>query len=285
MSLYLTDADLIRPTPLTDKCISLDLDETLLNSIENLTFIKDINIYRNPKALTLRNRVYKLSLTDVVNEKGLGVVSELAGIIRPHLREFLLFLFSYFKVVCVWSAGQTEYVHSICKIIFEGLPQPHIIFSFPQCKKDKGRIEKPLKYMYSVPGLDLLMNPKNTFIIDDRLDTFKEVNLNNGVVIPVFRPEFTLTGLLKNENALQQLILWFMKAEVVSCSDVRALNKDDIFNLDLQEEIIIEYRDIFTYTGYFKNGEYIIDDPKIVNDRYVSIAEVDLNDSVISYSM
>jgi hypothetical protein len=260
MSLFITDNDLIPDFPLTDKCISLDLDETLLNSIENIEFISKLKIYRDPKALKLRNRVYKLKLQDVLNERGLGVVTELAGIIRPHLREFLLFLFSYFKIVCVWSAGQTDYVHAICDIIFEGLPQPHIIFSYPQCKKDSGRIEKPLKYMFSIPELMDKMNFKNTFIIDDREDTFRDVNFYNGIVVPEFRPTFTLNGLLNNENSLQQLIAWFMKPEVINCTDVQTLDKSDIFTKPLDTDITIEYVGVFRYNGYFENNTYMIVD-------------------------
>ena len=244
--------------------------------------IPDISL---TKALPLRNRVYKLTLQDVINERGLGVITELAGIIRPHLREFLLFLFSYFKIVCVWSAGQTDYVHAICDIIFEGLPQPHIIFSYPQCKKDSGRIEKPLKYMFSIPNLDDKMNYTNTFIIDDREDTFRDVNFHNGIVVPDFRPTFTLDGLLNNENSLQQLIIWLMKPEVINCTDIRTLDKSKIFVKPLEENMTIQYVGVFKYNGYFENNTYIITDEFADESIYTDISNINLKDDNINKNL
>ena len=83
---------LIPKKSLTDKAIILDLDETCIHTAED---DKSMNksICDNPN---LDGDVYTLTL-DAGKLKMWGTK-------RPHLDEFLLFCFSYFKHVCVWSA-------------------------------------------------------------------------------------------------------------------------------------------------------------------------------------
>src|SRR5665647_1412809 len=99
MSLYYTEEDQIPEFSLTDKCIELDIDESLLHSWESIEFFERLKIFSNAKALPIRNKVYALELEDVVTEEGSGVITELVGILRPHLREFIIFCFSYFRLV------------------------------------------------------------------------------------------------------------------------------------------------------------------------------------------
>jgi hypothetical protein len=235
-SFYKTDVDLIPPVSLTDKCLVLDLDETLVHTLEKVEWIKKLKIYSDPNAYTLRNRTYKLRLEDIVDEKGEGVISELAGILRPHLREFVIFAFFYFKVVCVWSAGKQKYVHEIARIIFGDISHPNLIFSFNECKEGPKGIEKPLEYIFNVPGLIEYMNLKNTFIIDDRIDCFV-ANPNNGIVIPAYDPVFTVKGLQVEDNALVQLMIWFLQPEVIYSRDIRNLDKTNIFKEKLNTVI------------------------------------------------
>ena len=61
MSLYVLEEDLIPENPLTDKCIVLDLDETLVHTEEYVEWLRDLNIYKDPNAYVLRNRIYKLN--------------------------------------------------------------------------------------------------------------------------------------------------------------------------------------------------------------------------------
>lgn len=239
MSIYA--ADLLDLNPLTNKCLVLDLDETLVHTLEVTKWIKNLKIYKDSKALDLRDRVYKLTLEDVVSEKGEGILSELAGILRPYLKDFILFAFMYFKLVCVWSAGQTKYVHQIVRIIFNDTKEPNLIFSYPDCKQSIKGIEKPLEYMFNIPGIDKHMNIKNTFVIDDRKDTFMDVNPGNGIVIPEFKPEFTLSGLHVENNALIQLMVWLCTDQVVESTDVRTLDKTNIFKFPLTDIILFDY--------------------------------------------
>jgi hypothetical protein len=240
MSLYAAHSDYLNFDPLTDKCLVLDLDETLVHTLETIDWIRELGIYKNSEALALRNRVYKLSLDDVVDEMGTGVLSELAGILRPHLHDFITFSFMYFRIVCVWSAGQRKYVHEIVRLVFAHMREPHLIFSFDDCKHTE-RIEKPLEYMFNVPGIDKYMNAKNTFVLDDKFETFNRVNPHNGVVIPIYSPLFTISGLLTEENALLQFMVWLCTPEVVDCKDVRTLNKNGIFKYDLRVNIEFDY--------------------------------------------
>jgi len=237
MSLYHVSTDDIPENPLTDKCIVLDLDETLVHSYEEADFFENLKIFSNPKALHLRNRVYGMILEDVVTEPGSGVETELVGILRPHAREFLIFCLSYFRIVCIWSAGKRLYVEEIVRILFGGLPQPNLIFAWDECEKGKGRIEKPLSKMFIIEGLENIMRADNTFVIDDRKDTFMEVNLNNGIVIPPYTPESSLKGFAVNDNSLIQLMNWFSKPEVIYSKDVRTLDKTNIFKLPLTKEL------------------------------------------------
>ena len=171
---------------------------------------------------------------------GEGVISELAGILRPHLKSFILFCYMYFKIVAIWSAGKKKYVHEIVRLVFADTKEPNLIFS-RECSEDKGRIEKPLQYMFNVPFISNYMNLKNTLVIDDRLDTFMDVNLKNGIVIPEFKPTFTLKGLMSENNALAQLMIWLCQSEVANSTDVRLLDKSNIFKLPLDQPINFDF--------------------------------------------
>lgn len=229
MSLYEIEFENLPDQSLTDKAIVLDLDETLVHTFESTEWIKTQKIFTDPQQYPLKNRVYKLSIDDVVNELGEGVLHELAGVLRPHLMEFILFLFFYFRVVCVWSAGKQKYVHEIVRLIFRQSREPHLIFSYNDCKMGIDGIEKPLEYMYNIPGINKLMNAKNTFVIDDRNDTFVKANPGNAILIPEYKPE--TWGLKGEDNSLIQLINWFCRDEVINSEDVRLLDKSNVFKL------------------------------------------------------
>jgi TFIIF-interacting CTD phosphatase-like protein len=241
MSLYTTEVDLLDFDSLTNKCLVLDIDETLVHTLEQISWIKDLKIYKDSKAFPLRDRVYKLNLDDVVSERGEGVLSELAGILRPHLKDFILFAFLYFKIVCIWSAGKQKYVHQLVKIMFKDTKEPNLIFTYNDCKQGVDKIEKPLEYMFNIPGINKYMNLKNTFVIDDRKDTFMDVNPGNGIVIPEYRPDFNIKGLIKENNALIQLMIWFCQSEVVESTDVRTIDKTNIFKYDLDVLISFDF--------------------------------------------
>lgn len=231
--MYRTLVDMIPDQPRTDKCLVLDLDETLVHTSEEPHKLRELGIFSDPKLLDLRYRTYHLKLDDVVEKRGTGVRTELWGVERPHLREFLLFALGYFRVVAIWSAGQLKYVESIADRIFRDLKPPSVIYSWSQCRNDNGMLEKPLRQMFDDQTLAQagasLMKPENTLVVDDRLTTFANVNPENGILIPGYSPSPTISDLMRDDQALLQLIRWLSQPEVMSAPDVRILDKSRIF--------------------------------------------------------
>jgi len=228
--IYSSIFDEIPNTALTDKCIVLDLDETLVHSCEDIDVLKQMGLLRNPQLIDLRKRTYRLNLDDVLTPKGQGIRSDIWGITRPHLNEFLAFCFSYFRIVAVWSAGQPKYVESICDFIFRDLRRPHIIYSWPDCEKVP-HIEKPLQKMIeSEPAVAKYMNLSNTFVIDDKHSTFAKVNPKNAILIPRYEPALTVDAFREDEPSLMELKQWFSRPEVTKSKDIRTLDKSKIFS-------------------------------------------------------
>lgn len=247
MAIYRTLRNSLPSTSLTDHCIVLDLDETLVHTFDGMNSLKNLDLLNNPNLLHIRKRAYTIC------SRNIGVcdsnTAELWGIRRPNLTEFLVFCFSYFKVVAVWSAGTKAYVESIVNIIFRDIRPPHVVFSRGDCEEidsktgarlnkangevvgesHNGIIIKPLsKMISSVPGLSKYMNLNNTFILDDRASTFLE-NPNNGILIPPYEPYPDIRSLETDDGVLLKLGNWFMNREVIASSDVTKLDKINIF--------------------------------------------------------
>jgi hypothetical protein len=245
MPIYQTLVELISEHSLTDKCISLDIDNTLLYSNDDTQIIEDggqtwiakLNVYHNTKLIGIRNRVYQVKMVDVVTPQGAGEATYMSGILRPDAREFMAFCFSYFRIVNFWSAGKRKYVHEMVKILCADLPhQPNLIFSWDQCKLVNGDVEKPLELMFKIPGLENLMSLNNTYALDDRKST-ADPNPDNLIQIPEFIPDFTIAGLTKNDNALRQLMHWLTIPEVMHCKDIRTLEKQYEINNTIKSNI------------------------------------------------
>jgi TFIIF-interacting CTD phosphatase-like protein len=228
MGIYRCVRDTIPSTSTTDKCIVLDLDETLIHTSERISQLEKLEILTDPSLFHLRERVYILEIDDVVDKPGMGNTSVLWGIKRPGLHEFLLFCFQHFRIVAVWSAGKARYVEAICQEIFKDLCDPHIIFTWDHCETGDDYLEKPLQKMIEEFN-DPRMTIKNTVAIDDRKSTFSDVNPENGILIPAYDPVMNVKKISKNEKSLSQLQEWFKNPEFVNTHDVRELNKSNIF--------------------------------------------------------
>ena len=248
---------------LTNKCIVLDLDETLVHtSDKNLTELRSLRIMSNPETIDLRNRVYELNLDDAASlKRGQGIKTELWGIIRPHVKEFLIFCFSYFKVVAVWSAGKKKYVEAIVDFLFRDIKRPHIIYHRGHChERSANQHTKPLEKMIkSEPGLNKYMSLENTFIIDDRESVFINENPGNGIQIPAYNPAFNVISLRSDDIALKQLATWLLRPEVMNSSDVRTLSKKNIFNT----VVTVDFPTTVDYnvTHYRTSDQEIKEDP------------------------
>lgn len=234
-TLYKTALDKIPFKALTNKCIVLDLDETLVHSNDNIDELKSLGIMTDPQLIDLRNRTYEISMDDVVYKKGQGIKTDMWGIVRPHVKEFLIACFSYFKVVAVWSAGKKKYVEAIVDFLFKDIKRPHIVYSRDECERTTDNtLTKPLEKMIKQElGLSKYMSLDNTFIIDDRTSVYEVPNPNNGIQIPAYAPAFNIRTLRNDDIALKQLMTWLLNPDVMNSTDVRNLNKSDIFNIDI----------------------------------------------------
>ncbi len=230
MSLYQNDSDQISSIPWTNHNIILDIDETLVHSENDMNKLVTLNIFNNPKYLDLRQRIYILTLDDVLSKRGTGTKNKMWGTTRPHLKEFLIFCFSYFKIVSIWSAGKERYVNSVVDNIFKHIRDPHVVYTWNECfVNDNGLITKPIQTMINnVPDLNDYMSINNTLVIDDRPSTFY-YNNRNGITIPRYHPSLTIEGLRQEDNALLKLMNWLKQPEVIFATNLLPLDKSNIF--------------------------------------------------------
>jgi TFIIF-interacting CTD phosphatase-like protein len=214
----------IREIPLTDKNIVLDLDQTLIHSHEKMDNLSRLGILRDSKFLPMRDRTYVLRFED-------GGTNW--GIVRPHAEDFLVFCFSYFKHVIVWSAGTEEYVDLVVDYLFRDIRKPDLVYSREDCTlpDDCKDLCKPLtKLIHDEPWLGL--TEKNTYFLDDMDYTFRK-NERNAIHIPGFdtttKDRLTQKSVTRDDDALKKLTTWFMKNRDVS--DVRLVDKTHIFDV------------------------------------------------------
>ena len=227
------------PLSLTDHTIVLDLDETLVHSCEDMSEYTKLNVEHNPelRELSQSNRFYHISLLDD-DKNPSSQRSDLWGITRPHLRQFLTFCFNYFDQVCIWSAGQTNYVETLIKLLLKDIQSPAVIYTNTKCMpRGDGSLQKPLlKLIDENPHLNLSL--EHTFMLDDRRTVFSDCNPSNGILIPVYDPAPDPTSLKSDDRCFQQLIRWLMLPEVIMADDIRMLDKSCIFrNTDLNEQM------------------------------------------------
>jgi hypothetical protein len=214
----------------TDKCISFDLDLTLVNTFTDIESIGKLNVF-NGKNRALRQRIYTLDLHDVVNDPGEGVYSRMWGAYRPGWQKFYLFCQRYFKSIIVWSAGQPKYVDAVVDILFTDPNfQPIVIYNWTHCKRvGDYTIHKPLKMLYEDPRTADIVSPEKIFALDDREDTFS-LNKGNGILIPAYEIKPRESHIMKDDTRLTELEKWFSQEKVANCKDVRLLDKTTIFS-------------------------------------------------------
>lgn len=233
-TLYHVVADTIPATSITDKCIVLDLDQTLIATQDKDSMDLLSGIISNPKLLSLRKRVYHFTIEDY-ETPGIGTKYDFWGVTRPHINDFLIFCFSYFKVVAIWSAGKRPYVEAIVDYLFKDLPQPHVVFTHDDVEVDSQgtTVIKPLtKMIESNPVLRRNMSLQNTLALDDNYMTFV-LNEQNGVLIPAYEPTRSIDALSRDDPTLLQFKNWLLIYEVVNSRDVTKLDKSKIFKTPL----------------------------------------------------
>lgn len=209
---------------LSDLNIVLDLDSTLIHSYNDIKKLEELlkNINNNKKL----SRIFSFKIEEGDKKERIWSIK------RPYLDEFLVFAFSYFKSVNIWSAGDTTYVLEAVKRIFKGLPQPNIIFTRDDVILEDDFLSKPLDRFFSYSSFfSEYANEKNTLFLDDNDSNFF-FNQNNGILIPKFEPnknEKPIKFLEREDNCLLQLKYWLSLDHVRLCQDVRKLEKKDIF--------------------------------------------------------
>lgn len=213
--------------------IILDIDETLIHSMETMDQLENMGLLKNYDSMDLRKRIYLMNLPDVVGAKGTGNITPIWGIKRPGLEEFLNFCFDHFRFVAIWSAGKSRYVHCLVDIMFnlESGNYPHVVFTRNHCEADEnGILVKPIdKMINSHSDISKVLSRENCFIIDDRETTFGR-NPDNGIIIPAYDPQPNISDLNENDFALKKLMNWFKRPEVANCPDITKLDKNNIFN-------------------------------------------------------
>lgn len=221
-----------------DQFLILDLDQTMVYTHSDIEKFDMLNIFQKKHRMKLRKKLYTMELYDVSVEDGIGDKIVLSGIHRPYSKEFVDYSHSRFKAIAVWSAGRMKYVYKITDDLFPFEDRrPCIVYTYDDCDVGKeDYLKKPLKKMFNDPRIkDLGMNEKNTFILDDREDTFS-LNPGNGIQIPEFECDMTAEEIDKHPDVcLLKVMFWFDSPEVKWSEDVRELDKDYIFDKSLKE--------------------------------------------------
>lgn len=216
------------------RTLILDLDETLVHSYENPTFLDTYGIYSNPET---KNLFHPTNGHQIVYSMVLSRGHRMWGLVRPGTYEFLEFAHDYFDNILVWSAGVKEYVDKIVNLLFTeaGFSRPRKIWARDKCSIRSGNYHKPISsliYNLNSSGSPLHIDPATTLIVDDREYTFQE-NPANGILIPPFCPggsQPSLINLLNREDRfLFKLMDWLKRPEVRNCTDVRYLDRSQIF--------------------------------------------------------
>ena len=218
------------------KNIVLDIDATLVHTHGDMDDFKMLRVYGNDEQLDMRKKVYNMRIIDVSDVPGEGEVTDLAGIYRPYLREFLEFGFSYFDNIVIWSAGKKKYVEKMCEYMFPLKKQPILIFNYDDCEGDENNlIIKPLDKIYNHPACKGKLFPENTFVLDDRSETYS-MNKRNGIQIPEFESDMSVEDICNHPDVeFLKLMSWMSTKEVRESDDVRKLNKKNIFSRNLKE--------------------------------------------------
>jgi hypothetical protein len=213
-----------------DQVIILDIDETLVHTFQDITSFKILKPMTTNSFFAIRHRIYNMTLIDVGEPIGSGDVWEMWGIEREGLIKFLKYCFQRFTYVIIWSAGQKKYVQRLSERLFRWSDDPHLILSWDDCRKSENMYDKPITYLKNImPAISGKITLQNTFIIDDRQDNFNRANKNNGIPIPPYNPDPTLSTMTASDDVLEKLIIWFDRPEVRKCKDIRKLPKNNIW--------------------------------------------------------
>lgn len=109
---------------------------------------------------------------------------------RPHLREFINFIFTNFETINIWTAATYDYAKNIISRILSSmlidkdqLPKLKFFNTRQQVSKDGSK--KLSKLFNTDYAKSLNINESNTIMIDDKPSVFN-YNTGNGFIIPAW---------------------------------------------------------------------------------------------------
>ena len=166
--------------------IILDLDECLLHSI--LQDLKESNYKEYASYQTKMKKVGFPSFFFKYKFDGAKSDEYSLTFTRPHLQEFISYLFKHYNV-SVWSNGYYTYVDKICDIIFtksqrnklkiifgsrDLSPTVHVVYVYDIKNKKQlynfanyNKNIKDLSYLFKTKPYSTIFNKDNTILIDD----------------------------------------------------------------------------------------------------------------------
>jgi NLI interacting factor-like phosphatase len=207
---------------MTDQCIVLDMDETLIHSFVDLTESEEVeaNQYSH-----LFPRMYTVGIRDVFEAKGSGIVDSILAVERPFLHQFLKYCSKRFAKVYIWSAGQYDYVNKHIRKLSKNASF-HNVYTFDDCAVEKTKKDE----IYHKPLEKIGLDPAKTFIVDDRVTAYLH-NPANGINIPEYSPTIDALRLENTDpnscdNCLVKLMSYFNQPAVRQATDVRLLYKN-----------------------------------------------------------
>lgn len=205
----------------------LDIDETLIHTVFIETRDKFNFIKTSPDYEELRQHLIFLEVVDIDNDspKGIGNITYMILMIRPHLQEFLDFVVNYFDEISIWSAAHFRYVRAIEGALFKNTNLTYHnklkkVLTRCDCVMGEGTILKDLKEK----GFLL----KDTLIIDDNDTTFVNNRLN-AVHIPKYCPKSIKISDINNDDCLLKVIRWIQECGLKTCPDITLIDKNEIF--------------------------------------------------------
>lgn len=156
-----------------------DLDETLCHSF-----------FEDNKQSEKNNRFYKFKLKAIKDDTKYDNVW---GIERKYAREVIKKFHIGGFMQIVWSAGEYHYVHALVNILFHSIGvKPFAILTRNDCDDIYNIVEEEATKVKNMTKLwDMFPNivtPRNTIMIDDRLDVCM-YNANNHIEVPAWKPK------------------------------------------------------------------------------------------------
>jgi hypothetical protein len=215
--------------------ILLDLDLCVFDL--NIRSLEKDSLIEDSTRLAMRNQFVTFNM-DYPEAKDSIPMN---GFIRPHLKEFLTYTSSKYRVA-IWSAGTPNYVKHCVEYLFKDIEdKPLVVLTRDDIVQTDDDYHKPLyKFFERVPEA----NVTNTIFIDDKKSNFM-MYPDNGITIPPFKyDELSPVKSILDDVALIQILQWI--EDNSDAIDVRNIDKSKIFSSNVKQldELVIDYNPV-----------------------------------------